>query len=303
MTLTQLKYVITIAEAKSMNEASKKLFISQPSLSSAIKELEEEVGIMIFARTNRGISVTPEGVEFVGYARQIIEQYELMEKKYISNEKIKRKFSVSMQHYTFAVSAFVEMVKQFGMDEYEFAAYETKTYDILMNVKNFRSELGILYINDFNEKVMRKLFEENGLSFHKLFDCHIYAYLWKGHPLADKERVTIEELSEYPCLAFDQGSNNSFYLAEEVMSTYNYKQLIRAHDRATMLNLAIGLKGFTLCSGIICEELNGSDYKAVRLDSEDIMTIGYVKKKGIPLSELGNKYLEEIAKYKNRVLD
>lgn len=303
MTLTQLRYTITVSDANSMNEAAKKLFISQPSLSAAIKELEEEIGIQIFIRNNRGISLTPEGIEFIGYARQVVLQYQLMEDKYLLSEKSKKKFSVSMQHYTFAVSAFVKMVKQFGMDEYEFAAYETKTYDIIQNVKNFKSELGILYVNEFNRKVLNKIFAENDLTFHRLFDCHIYAYLWKGHPLANRKTVTIEQLSEYPCLAFDQGNNNSFYFAEEVMSTYNYKQLIKAHDRATLLNLAIGLNGFTLCCGIICEELNGNEYCAVRLESDEIMTIGYIKKKGIPVSELGNKYLEEIAKYKDRVLE
>ena len=150
MTLAQLRYAITVANSNSMNEAARNLFISQPSLSSAIRELEEEIGVELFRRTNRGISVTPEGEEFLGYARQVVEQYELIESKYVSKEHTKKKFSVSMQHYTFAVNAFVEMVKQFGMDEYEFAVHETRTYDIITDVKDFKSEIGILYLNDFN---------------------------------------------------------------------------------------------------------------------------------------------------------
>lgn len=302
MTLTQLRYAITVANATSMNEAARTLFISQPSLSSAIKELEEEIGVEIFRRSNRGISVTPEGEEFIGYARQVVEQYSLIESKYIAKENTKKKFSVSMQHYTFAVNAFVEMVKQFGMDEYQFEVHETKTYDVIEDVKNFKSEIGILYLNDFNRKVLMKLFHEYGLEFHELLDCSIYVYLWKGHPLADREEIALEELEEYPCLSIDQGANNSFYFAEEVLSTYEYKRLIKANDRATLLNLMVGLNAYTLCSGIICEELNGSDYCAVKLQSDEIMTIGYLVRKGAAISALGKKYLEEVAKYKDKAL-
>ena len=302
MTLTQLRYVIAIANAGSMNEAARNLFISQPSLSSTVKDLEEEVGVELFRRSNRGIFVTPEGEEFLGYARQVVEQYELMESKYISKKPSKKKFSVSTQHYTFAVDAFVEMVKQFGMDEYEFAIHETKTYSVIENVKNFKSEIGILYLNDFNSKILTKLFHEFNLEFHELLKCSIYVYMWKGHPLADREEIELSELLEYPCLSFEQGEYNSFYFAEEVLSTYEYKRLIKADDRATFLNLMVGLNGYTLCSGIICEKLNGSEYCAVRLKSDEVMTIGYLARKGAPISLLGKKYLEEISKYKYRVM-
>ena len=302
MTLTQLRYVIAIANAGSMNEAARNLFISQPSLSSTVKELEEEIGVELFRRSNRGIFVTPEGEEFLGYARQVVEQYELMESKYISKKPSKKKFSVSTQHYTFAVDAFVEMVKQFGMDEYEFAIHETKTYSVIENVKNFKSEIGILYLNDFNSKILTKLFHESNLEFHELLKCSIYVYMWKGHPLADREEIELSELLEYPCLSFEQGEYNSFYFAEEVLSTYEYKRLIKADDRATFLNLMVGLNGYTLCSGIICEKLNGSEYCAVRLKSDEVMTIGYLARKGAPISLLGKKYLEEISKYKYRVM-
>ncbi len=302
MTLTQLRYAITVANANSMSEAARTLFISQPSLSAAVKELEEETGIELFHRTNRGISLTPDGEEFIGYARQVVEQYELMENKYISKQQTKKKFSVSMQHYAFAVNAFVEMVKQFGMDEYEFAVRETRTFEVIEDVRNVKSEIGILYVNAFNRKVLEKLFHENGLEFHPLLDCHIYVYLWKGHPLAGKELISLEELEEYPCLAFDQGNNNSFYFAEEVLSTYDYKQLIRGNDRATLLNLMVGLNGYTLCSGIICEDLNGSDYCAVKLDSDEVMTIGYLVRKGSVISPLGRKYIDELARYKDKAL-
>lgn len=297
MTLQQLKYAITIADCKSMNEAAKWLYISQPSLSGSIKELEKEIGITLFRRTNRGITITPEGDEFLGYARQVAEQYQLIEDRFVDKKSVKKKFSVSMQHYTFAVNAFVEMVKQFGMDEYEFAVHETKTYEVIEDVKNFKSELGILYLNDFNRKVITKILAENNLTFHELLKCHTYVYLWKGNPLADKNVITMKDLEEYPCLSFEQGTNNSFYFAEEVLSTYEYKRIIKANDRATLLNLMVGLNAYTLCSGIICEDLNGSDYKAIPLDSDEVMSIGYITRKNTSLSLLGKKYLEELEKY------
>lgn len=302
MTLTQLKYAVTVAGEKSMNEAAKKLFISQPSLSAAIRELETEIGIEIFRRMSRGVVLTPEGEEFIGYARQVTEQCRLIETKYVQKENVRRKFGVSMQHYTFAVNAFVEMVKQFGMEKYEFAVRETKTYEVIEDVKNFKSEVGILYLNEFNSKVLNKLFAEYDLEFQEILRCSIYVYLWKGHPLAGKQEIALEELEDYPCLSFEQGNYNSFYFAEEVLSNYQYKQLIKANDRATLLNLMVGLNGYTLCSGIICEELNGSDYCAVKLKSDEKMSIGYLKRKGIALSELGQKYIEELSKYKDKAL-
>lgn len=300
MTLTQLKYAIMVSDTKSINEAARELFIAQPSLSASIHDLEEEVGITLFRRNNRGVAVTPEGEEFLGYARQVVEQYQLIESKYIEKKTGKKKFSVSTQHYTFAVNAFVEMVKQFGMDEYEFAIHETKTYEVIEDVKNLRSEIGILYLNDFNGKVLQKFFKEFNLEFHEIFTCGVYVYMWKEHPLAKKKEIELAELEAYPCLSFEQGTYNSFYFAEEVLSTYEYKRLIKADDRATVLNLMVGLNGYTLCSGIICEELNGSDYCAVPLKSNQEMSIGYLKRKGVMLSELGQKYLEEIGKYKTQ---
>jgi DNA-binding transcriptional LysR family regulator len=301
MTLQQLRYVITIADSGSMNEAAKQLYISQPSLSGSVKELEQELGFEVFLRSNRGVVITPEGEEFLGYARQVVEQYKLLNDRYIEKNS-KQKFSVSMQHYSFAVKAFVEVVKRFGMEEYEFAVHETTTYQVIENVKNFKSELGILYINDFNEKVMYKLFHENSLDFIELFACDTYVYLWSGHPLATKTEISMQELEAYPCLAFDQGKNASFFLSEEQLSTYDYKRLIKANDRATMLNLMVGLEAYTLCSGIICEDLNGYAYKAVPLKESEKMRIGYIKRKGAIDSELGELYIEELKRYKEKVL-
>lgn len=308
MTLNQLNYAIVVSKENSLNDAAKKLFISQPSLTSAIHSLEKEIGFEIFNRSKSGVSLTNQGKEFIGYAKSVVEQYEILDAKYISKTNIKSSFSVSMQHYTFAVNAFMELVKAHSPEDYEFEVHETKTHEVIENVRNQKSELGIIYMNSFNSSVLSKTLAEMGLGFTPLFDCHIYVYLSKNNPLAKekletKAMITLEELDAYPCLAFDQGEYNSAYYAEEVLSTHQYRQIIRANDRATMLNLIKGINGYTLCSGIICEDLNGSDYCAIKLDTDEKMTIGYISKKATVISSLGLQYIEEISKYKYLVLD
>lgn len=302
MTLNQLKYIIAISKEDSLNEAAKKLFISQPSLSAALHSLEEEIGFDIFIRSKSGISLTVKGKEFLGYARSVIEQYDILDAKYISKTNVKRSFHVSMQHYTFAVNAFVELIKQYGMDEYEFEVHETTTHEVIKNVQNQKSEIGVIYMNDYNQSVLKKILKEAGLTFIPMFECSIYAYMSKSNPLAAKKEVTIEELDEFPCLVFDQGEYNSAYYAEEVLSTYDYKRMIRVNDRATILNLMIGINGYTLCSGIICEDLNGPDYLAVKLKTDEKMTIGYISRKSAVISEMCQKYIEELLKYKEKIL-
>ena len=210
--------------------------------------------------------------------------------------EVKKKFSVSMQHYSFAVKAFVEMVKSVGMEEYEFAIHETQTNQVIENVRSMKSELGVLFLSEFNEAVLQKIFKENGLVFEELFICDTYVYMWREHPLAKLSMISMKQLEDYPCLAFDQGKNNSFYFSEEMKSTYEYKRIIKADDRATMLNLMVGLNGYTLCSGIISEEINGDDYVAIPLKESEKMRIGYIRHKGTNLSRLGEIYLQELRK-------
>lgn len=297
MTLQQMKYVIEIAERGSMNEAARFLFISQPSLSESIKELEKEIGVKIFSRSNRGIELTTEGSEFIGYARQILEQYHLLENHYNNKVDNGKKFYVSTQHYTFAVEAFSKAIRKVGIGEYDFAIYETRTHEVIKDVKNMRSEIGIMYLNDFNEKVLSADLKENNLTFTELFTCGTYVYLSAEHPLAKKKKISFRELDGYPCLSFDQGDKNSFYYAEEVLSTYPYKKLIHVNDRSTALNMMTLLDGYTLCSGVICEELNGEGYTAIPLESDEKMRIGYIKRVDSKLSEIAKKFIKELKKY------
>ena len=298
MALQQLKYALMIAETGSMNKAAEQLYVSQPSLTASVQELEKETGILIFNRSGRGVTVTNDGAEFLQYANQVVGQFDILTEKYSAKGNIKKKFGVSAQHYSFAVQAFVNMVQQFGTYDYEFAIRETKTAEVVEDVTTMRSEIGVLYLSEFNRQTMTRLFQANHLEFHKLIECGVFAYLWKGNPLAKQETVSFEELEAYPCLTFEQGDRSSFYLAEEIFSTQELARVIKASDRSTMLNLMKGLGGYTFCSGIICDDLNGSEYAAIPIrDDTSIMEIGYITRKNVILSEMGETYIQELKDY------
>jgi len=303
MTIQQLNYVITISEKGSLNKAAEVLYVTQPSLTSAVRELEKELGITLFNRGGKGVTLTNDGAEFIQYARQVVNQYDRLLEKYGKGGNLRKKFGISCQHYSFAVKSFVEMVKHFDTDEYEFAIRESKTRDVIEDVTTGKSEVGILYLSDFNRKAIGKFLKSSQLEFHPLIKCEPYVYLWKGHPLAKQKSIRLEELRDYPCLSFEQGPSGAFYFAEEILSTYDYIRTIKATDRATMLNLMVGLNGYTLCSGIICEELNGSDYVAVAFEDKEEevaagrMEIGYIVKQNMILSQMAEMYIAELKKY------
>ncbi len=302
MTIQQLNYAVVISETGSFTRAAEILYISQPSLTEAIRELEKEIGIQIFNRTSRGVTLTGDGKEFLQYARSVCGSYEELMERYVGGEGVKKKFSVSTQHYSFAVKAFVEMVKKFDTREYEFSLMEERTQEVIHDVAAARSEIGILYRSDFNASAINKLLRTSGLTFHHLIDCDAYVYLYKDHPLAKKKHITFDMLGDYPCLAFDQGDTASFYYAEEILSTNDYPRMIKANDRATMLNLMVGLNGYTICSGIICEELNGSDYRAVPYQGDEenpgaVMEIGYITRANSTPGAIAEQYIEELKRY------
>lgn len=297
MTLQQLRYAITVAETGTITEAAKKLYISQPSLTNAIHELEKEMNLVIFQRTNKGILLSGEGEEFLGYARQVLEQASILEDKYKGNGGGKKQFCVSTQHYSFAVNAFVDLIKEYGQEEYDFSLRETQTYEIIEDVAHMRSEIGILFLNDFNETVLRKILKTNDLEFHELFVAKPHVFISRKHPLADRQVITNQELEAYPYLSFEQGEHNSFYFSEEIFSTSERKKNIRVRDRATLFNLLIGLNGYTVCSGVINKKLNGKDIIAVPLQDEGDMRIGYIThRKAVP-GRLAATYLEALRKY------
>ena len=297
MTLQQLKYAVMVSDTKNITAAAKRLFIAQPSLTASIKELENELGISLFIRTNKGISISAEGEEFLGYARQVIEQISLIEERYLGGVPVKHQFCVSTQHYSFAVEAFVALLKNYGGEEYDFRIRETQTYELIQDVAKLHSEVGVLYLNKFNEMVIRKTLRENDLTFHSLFVAKPHVFVGVSNPLAGEPSVTLEDLAPYPRLSYEQGEHNSFYFAEEIQSTRDSKKDIMVSDRATLFNLLIGLNGYTICSGVINEELNGKNIVAVPLVVDDYMEVGYITHNKVVPGKFGSLYIEALKHY------
>ena len=301
MTLTQLKYIVETAEAGTISRAAEKLYISQPSLTAAIRELEHEFGITIFQRSNKGILLTSEGEEFLGYARQVITQTSLMEERYSGAAPVRHQFCVSTQHYSFAVEAFVELLKEYGGEEYDFRIRETQTYEIIEDVAKLRSEVGVLYLNHDNETVLRKVIREHDLIFTPFFTAKPHVFVSAASPLAQKKALTLDDLKPYPRLSYEQGEHNAFYFSEEILSTLDSKKDILVRDRATLFNLLIGLDGYTICSGVISEALNGPNIRAVPLLVDDSMQIGYLTHKQVQPGRFGKQYIAILKKYTEQV--
>ena len=297
MTLQQLTYLVTAAECGNMTEAAEKLFISQPSLSAAIKNLEEEMGVIIFVRSNKGIVPTRDGEELLSYARMLLEQAEIMKDRFVKDTSREPKFAVSCQHYSFAVNAFVDIVKEYDADQYSFILRETQTGEIIEDVANGKSELGILYLSEHNEDVLLKLLKKNSLIFEEIYVADPHVFISREHPLAKEEIVCTDDLKPYPYLVFEQGERNSFYFSEEFLSVLDFPKNIQVRDRATLFNLVIGLNGFTVSSGIIDSRLNGEGIIARPLDVDRHMRIIMIRKKNRLLSRYARSYIEAIDQY------
>ena len=301
MTLQQLKYAVTVADTLNITEASKRVFISQPSLTAAIHELEEEMGVTIFNRTNKGVTITNEGDEFLSYARQVLEQAALLEDHYKGGEYGNTIFSVSCQHYSFAVNAFVDVIRKFGGPSYDFTLRETQTNEIIDDVTKMKSEIGVLYLSGKNEKVIRKMMQKNNLVFEALFTTPLHVFISSKNPLATKERITLADLKPFPYLTYEQGNFNSFYFAEEPLTAIDFDcpRNIKVRDRATLFNLLIGLDGYTICSGVISHKLNGKEIISKPLAVLDKMTIGIVTRKGVTLSRYAKEYINALQHHCN----
>ena len=291
MTLQQLKYVIEVADRGSITEAAKSLFIAQPSLSAAIHELEAETDTKIFKRSSRGVLITPEGAEFLGYARQVVQQAALIEDKYIARSSVRQRFSVSTQHYSFTSSAFVELVRAQGGEAYEFTLREGKTYDTINDVRTLRSEMGVLYLSSFNEAVIRKMLRESNLVFSELFSARPHIFVGRNNPLAGRESVTLADLEPLPCLTYEQGDQNAFYFSEEILSTLNHEKSIKVTDKGTIIDLMVGTDGYTISSGICPSYLRGEDIISIPLTVDEVIRIGVITHRDYRPTVLGETYL------------
>ena len=299
MNISQIRYVLETASASSMREAATRLYISQPALSASIRELEDELGILIFDRTNKGTSLTDEGREFVTYAKKVNAQYEVLENRYLSRDRDKEKFSVSTQHYNIAIRAFTEVIRKFDPDRYIFSLHETKTREVLEDVRTLKSEVGIISFSGANEGVIKKLIREYGLIFTPLMQRETYAYVWEGHPFAGRKEISLEELADYPCISFDQSDGSNFYLTEEAMADYDFKKMIKSDDRATTMELISELQGYSVGSGMLSgDEAILKGLVSIKLKEEDPLTIGFIVRKGSSLSVYGEAYVAALLRYK-----
>lgn len=297
MKLQQLRYVIKVAECGSITEASRRLFVSQPSITASIRDLENEMGVHIFERTNKGVIVSEEGETFLGYARQVLDQADLLEGKYKGASKQVPHFSVSCQHYSFAVNAFVDVIREFDAARYDFTLREEQTHEIIEDVAHMKSELGILYLSEHNREVIERMLAANELVFEGLFCATPHVFVCADHPLADHASVTLEDLKDYPFLSYEQGSYNSFYYSEELTSMFERRKNIRVRDRATLFNLVMGLNGYTVCSGVISHELNGPGIISIPLDVDEYMEIGIITRKNTTLTRYGQAYIDAIRQH------
>ncbi len=296
MTFNQLVYVVEVSKTKSINATARALYVSQSSVSTSIKELEDELGILIFNRTNRGISTTKEGEMLIQSANHILQQWKSLKERYTGEGMHKQHFSVVMHHSTFATQAYAKIVKEFGLAGYEYSIYETKTKEVLEQVNNGKSELGILYISNYNQDYYEKVLREMNLCFCPIAEYEVCAYIGKSHPLVGKQEVTLEELEQYPCLIFDQDENSSFYFYEEMISTYQYKNVIRTSDRATTIDLLQALDGYSIGIGTVGDETSVNGIQTVKIKTEERIHVGYLIRKGSQLSDIAEKF---VAYFKN----
>ena len=300
MTLQQLKYADAVAACGSISEAARRCFVTQPTLTEAVRLLEEELRIAIFTRSPKGVSVTREGEEFLASARQILDDAARISEKYTGKAVRRPQFAVSCQHYAFAVEAFMDVVRANDAESYDFTLRETVTSEIIDDVARHRSEVGVLYLSRRNERAIMKILRKEELVFEELFTAKPHVFLGKKHPLAKKKFIRPQELDAYPYLTYEQGVENALYFAEEVMPSIDRKKNIRVRDRATMTNLVLGLDGFTVSSGAHSKAYNPM-IVSVPLKLEDTIRVGLVRCAGIPLSAAGKVFVEAVqARVANR---
>lgn len=295
MTLQQLRYLIAIAEYGSMNAAAYNLYASQSNLSTAIRDLERELGITIFKRSNRGVTLTGEGTELLGYARQVIEQADMLHNRYAKGDAGRTRLAVSAQHFAFSVQAFVDVIAACETDDYEFVMRETSTGRIIEDVGSFRSEIGILYVDDFNRRVLEKAFADASLTFHPLFDARVHVFVGEGHPLARQDSIHPHDLEPWPCLTFEQGTENSFYFSEEPLSYLPHHKVIRVSDRGTMTTLLSHHNGYLLSSGVLSPEMQLGSIVSVPLDADERMRVGYLIHRERKPSALLERYIARLS--------
>lgn len=297
MTLQQLRYLIAIANHGSISAAAHTLYVSQSSLSVAVRDIERETGVTIFERSNRGITLTSDGMELLGYARQVVEQADLMTQRYSGrggDSAQAQRLAITSQHYAFVVEAFLELSEQYEGDAYNFSLRETRTSEVIEDVRDFRSDLGVLYLSSFNESVIGHALEDANLSFNLLFTAQPHIFVNEAHPLAERSEVTLDDVAPYPRYAFEQGSANSFFYAEEPFAELPHDKRIAVSDRGTLSNLLAHHNGYTISTGVLSSEMH-TGIASVPLATKERMRVGYIVHNERQLSDLAQRYIEKLS--------
>ena len=293
MTLQQLRYFVAVAEHGSFTATAHDLYTTQSNLSASVSDLERELGIEAFNRSSRGVTLTSAGVELLSYARQVLEQVGMLEDRYAQGAATRSRLAISSQHYAFAVQAFLDIVDECAGKDFELTLRETTTRQVIDDVASFRSDVGILYLSDYNERIISKALADANLTFTQLFSASVHAFMSKRHPLATRERVTLDELEPYPCYSFDQGTSNSFYYSEEPLSHLHHRQRVAISDRATLTTLLVSTLGYTLSSGMLVPEMQPG-VASIPVETSESMRVGVVTHNGRVLDGLTEAYLERL---------
>ena len=290
MTIQQCEYVIEVAKSGSFTEAAQALFVAQTTVSLSIKALEEELDIKIFDRSNKGVIVTAEGAEFIKYASQLVTQAKFIAQRYVKKEENNR-IIISSQHYDFVADAFGRFLKQTDNDSFSFSIKETRTYDVIDDVENARSDVGIIAIKDDNDKLMERFLSSKKLMFSKLIKTVPHVFIRKDHPLSSKKSIGFEDLKKYPFISYEQGEHNLSFFIEELSDTVEAKKHVEITDRATLMNLLLLTDSYTIGTGIMPSQLNGDTIISVPLQSEEVYLIGYIIKKNAVISEYTKRFI------------
>ncbi|MFD1125078.1 LysR family transcriptional regulator [Lentilactobacillus raoultii] len=291
MNIQQMRYVLAVADHGSFHEAAKKLYVSQPSLSHGIKELEHELGAQLFERTRQGNFLTNSGIAFVRQARKIVGDVENLHRYFTNDPLHTRYFSIAGQHYDFIATALCHVMQKYPDYQY-LRAFESTTLKVIRDVAEFRSEIGIIFINELNQSRLLSLFDQNNLIYEALGTFQTHIFMRTGHPLADKQLITLSDLAPYPQVRFTQEATYS-ELAEDPLAPPSSGPVIATSDRATLSKIVNQTDAYGSGSGIL-EKPSQQGLVARPLKDSPRNSMILLRRTDHPLSEIAQYFIKEV---------
>ena len=295
MNIQQLRYVVAIANSGTFREAAEKMYVSQPSLSISVRDLEKELGFKIFRRTSSGTFLTRRGMEFYEKAQDVVKGFDIFQNQYASPEEEKKEFSISSQHYDFLPPLMTEFSIRYPENK-NFRIFESTTVQILDEVAQGHSELGIIYLNRQNTKGIMQRVDKLGLEVVDLIPFHTHIYLRKGHPLAKKKKLVMEDLAQLPTVRFTQEKDEYLYYSENFVDTSSSSQMFNVTDRATLNGILERTDAYATGSGFLdSQSVNGITVIPLEDNLDNKMV--YVKREEMDLSPVAEKFVEVMVEY------